>query len=115
MNDPKTTSMTLGEMRAAWAQGHSASDFERVRREAAEGVEPAMDDDSPDASALMREAIVKRRLERVTDHGSRERVVIPLDHDVLAAFRAEGPGWKARMNAALREWLTQRPSRPLEP
>jgi len=29
---------------------------------------------------------------------------------VLAAFRAGGPGWQTRMNAALRDWLkTQSP------
>jgi len=27
------------------------------------------------------------------------------DRDVLAAFRAAGPGWQTRMNAALRDWL----------
>jgi len=28
--------------------------------------------------------------------------------DVLAAFRATGPGWHARMNDALGEWLAAR-------
>ena len=30
---------------------------------------------------------------------------IRFDDDVLAAFRAAGPGWQTRMNDALREWL----------
>ena len=30
---------------------------------------------------------------------------IRFDPDVLAAFRARGPGWQSRVNAALREWL----------
>ena len=32
-------------------------------------------------------------------------VTIRFDEDVLETFRADGPGWQTRMNAALREWL----------
>ncbi|MFT4257715.1 MAG: BrnA antitoxin family protein [Pseudoxanthomonas sp.] len=32
---------------------------------------------------------------------------VRFDHDVLDAFRAGGPGWQTRMNAALREWLKE--------
>ncbi len=53
--------MTLEQMRAARVQGQSASDFERVRREAAAEVEPTADPDSPDASDLIRLEITKRR------------------------------------------------------
>lgn len=38
----------------------------------------------------------------------KEQVAIRLDPDVLAAFRAGGPGWQTRMNAALKEWLETR-------
>jgi uncharacterized protein (DUF4415 family) len=34
-----------------------------------------------------------------------ESVTIRLSHDVLQRFRAGGPGWQARLDAALREWL----------
>ena len=37
--------------------------------------------------------------------GTKEQVAVRFDRDVLAAFRAAGPGWQTRMNAALREWL----------
>lgn len=48
-------------------------------------------------------AAAKRRGRPV---GSRkEQVAIRFDHDVLAAFRAAGPGWQTRMNDALKEWL----------
>lgn len=30
---------------------------------------------------------------------------IRLDQEVIDAFRAEGPGWQSRINAALRDWL----------
>lgn len=32
---------------------------------------------------------------------------VRFDADVLAAFRATGEGWQARMNNALREWLKE--------
>ena len=34
-----------------------------------------------------------------------QSTTIRFDRDVLAAFRAAGPGWQTRMNAALRDWL----------
>ncbi|WP_218940804.1 BrnA antitoxin family protein [Allopusillimonas soli] len=32
-------------------------------------------------------------------------LTVRYDADIIAAFRAEGPGWQTRMNAALRSWL----------
>lgn len=39
---------------------------------------------------------------------TKEQVAIRFNAEVLAAFRADGPGWQTRMNAALKEWLTER-------
>jgi uncharacterized protein (DUF4415 family) len=39
----------------------------------------------------------------------KEQVAIRLDREVVGAFRAGGPGWQTRMNAALKEWLAERP------
>lgn len=36
---------------------------------------------------------------------TKERTTIRLSRDVLQRFRAGGPGWQARLDAALREWL----------
>lgn len=36
---------------------------------------------------------------------AKERTTIRLSRDVLQRFRASGPGWQARLDAALREWL----------
>src|SRR3954447_7685620 len=36
---------------------------------------------------------------------SKERVELRLDQDVIDAFRAGGPGWQSRINAALRKHL----------
>lgn len=35
----------------------------------------------------------------------RERISIRIEPAVLAEFRASGPGWQTRMNAALADWL----------
>jgi uncharacterized protein (DUF4415 family) len=35
----------------------------------------------------------------------KEQVAVRYSQDVLAAFRASGAGWQARMNDALRDWL----------
>jgi uncharacterized protein (DUF4415 family) len=35
----------------------------------------------------------------------KESLTVRYDADIVAAFRASGPGWQSRMNAALREWL----------
>ena len=41
----------------------------------------------------------------------KEQVAIRIDRDVLGAFRAGGPGWQTRMNAALKEWLAEHPGK----
>lgn len=35
----------------------------------------------------------------------KERITIRLSPEVLDAFRATGPGWQTRMDAALKQWL----------
>lgn len=41
----------------------------------------------------------------------RERISIRIEPAVLEEFRASGPGWQTRMNAALADWLkTHNPS-----
>ena len=54
--------------------------------------------------------LVARKLGRPKLENPKEQVSIRYDADILAAFRASGPGWQTRMNDALREWLnTHRP------
>ncbi|MFJ7882936.1 BrnA antitoxin family protein [Pseudomonas sp. NPDC096917] len=36
---------------------------------------------------------------------TKEHVNVRLDSDVLAQFKASGPGWQTLMNAALADWL----------
>ena len=43
---------------------------------------------------------------------TKEQVAIRFDPEVLAAFRADGPGWQTRMNTALKEWLVEHQAAP---
>ncbi|MCF3638556.1 BrnA antitoxin family protein [Rhizobium sp. TRM95111] len=67
-------------------------------------------EDAPDLSeAPWRERIAAAPLRR--GRPRREPVktstTIRLDTDLIAHFRAGGPGWQSRINAALRQWLEQ--------
>ncbi len=102
------TSMTLEERRAARARGESQTDWARVRAAALRGEEPPEDEDSPDASAEMRAHLdsLKRKRGRPPVSGEPKiAIAFRCDPSVLAAFRASGPGWQTRMNAALADWL----------
>ena len=63
---PKTYS--LEELKALPSQ----TDWERVRHETLENIEPEYDEDSPDATELMREAIAKRSKGWLAGHGDKE-------------------------------------------
>ena len=43
---------------------------------------------------------------------TKKQVAIRIDPVVLAAFRADGPGWQTRMNTALKEWLSEHQRAP---
>jgi uncharacterized protein (DUF4415 family) len=64
------------------------------------------DDDLPDLStSYWQERIAKASVRRGRPKGSATKVstTIRLDPDVLDAFKAGGPGWQGRVNAALRK------------
>lgn len=42
----------------------------------------------------------------------KEQVAIRFDPEILAAFRADGPGWQTRINAALKDWLASHAPKP---
>ncbi|CAK0747020.1 conserved hypothetical protein [Gammaproteobacteria bacterium] len=105
MNGSPMTTMTLDEMRATRERGESKTDLAFLRKNKLDDIEPEDDEDSPDATELMVAAIARRRAGRPAGSGNKEQVAIRIDKDVLEIFRAAGPGWQTRMNAALREWL----------
>lgn len=68
-------------------------------------------DDAPDLSETpwrekMDAAPVRRGRPPAETH--KERLTIRLDPDIVARFKADGPGWQSRINAALREWMEQK-------
>jgi len=88
------------------------TDWERVR--AMTDADIQHDADSPATAAADWEGAVLKQggvtLGRVRARGPnkrppKEQVAIRLSPDVLAAFRADGPGWQTRIDAALRDWL----------
>jgi uncharacterized protein (DUF4415 family) len=52
-----------------------------------------------------------RRTRGPNKNPTKEQVAIRFDPEVLVAFRASGPGWQTRMNAALKEWLAEDPAK----
>ncbi|MEQ1622903.1 MAG: BrnA antitoxin family protein [Methylococcales bacterium] len=101
------TTMTVKEMRAARERGESKTDMGFLHRNQLAGLEPEDDEDAPDASVVMREAITQRRAGRPVGSGNKEQVAIRFDKGVLEAFRATGRGWQTRMNVALKAWLKE--------
>ncbi|APC15088.1 hypothetical protein BLL42_04900 [Pseudomonas frederiksbergensis] len=49
--------------------------------------------------------MLKPRRGRPKSATTKEHVNLRFDSDVLAQFKASGPGWQTRMNAALADWL----------
>ena len=65
-------------------------------------------DDAPEWTQEMFDRAEIRIGDKVIRRGrppgsTKTQVSLRLDQDVLAAFRAGGPGWQSRMNAALRK------------
>ncbi|WP_313072435.1 BrnA antitoxin family protein [Melaminivora sp.] len=90
---------TAEAVRAAAASGHHVWD----------GCD---EDERPLSRQEMLEGMarVARKRGRPAGSGGKEQVAIRFDHEVLAAFRAAGPGWQTRINDALKDWLrTHRP------
>ena len=42
---------------------------------------------------------------------TKQQIAIRLDPEVLAAFRASGPGWQTRVNTVLKDWLARNPKK----
>lgn len=64
------------------------------------------EDDRPASAQELQTAVaIHRKRGRPAGGATKEQVAIRFDREVLAAFRAAGPGWQTRMNDALKEWL----------
>jgi len=110
MAGSKMTSTAPNKMRAALKRGESKTDLTKVRATTPYVWDGKDEDERPLTRAEMQAGIEAYRRQRGRPAGSdKESTTIRFDRDVLAAFRAGGPGWQTRMNAALREWLKTHP------
>ncbi len=106
MAGSKRTSMATNEMHATRKRGESKTDLAKVRAGTPYVWDGKNVDDRPLTREEMQTGIEAYRKQRGRPAGSdKESTTIRFDRDVLAAFRAAGPGWQTRMNAALRDWL----------
>ena len=88
-----------------------ATDWERVKREAAQDTPiahsaadgPYDPNDAAAVASYWQQASIKRGRGRPAAAGKRPRLNMRVDADVLDAFKATGQGWQTRINAALRE------------
>lgn len=97
----------------------SKTDWERVKREAAQDApiafEPSDDPYDPNdqqaVEAFWEGATIKQggvavgRVRGKNKRPTKEPVTVRYSPDVLAYFRASGAGWQTRMDEALREWV----------
>jgi uncharacterized protein (DUF4415 family) len=98
--------MATNEIGTARERGKSKTDMTQVRVGAPYVWDGQNEDDRPLTPEEMQAGIAAYRKRRGRPIGSeKESTTIRFDQDVLAAFRAAGPGWQTRMNAALRDWL----------
>lgn len=98
------------EARRRIRQGESATDWQRV--EAIPDDELGADDPdaSPMSAAELAAAPIRRRPGQRGGQKAptKQRTTLRLSADVLAHFRADGPGWQTRIDEALRDWIAGR-------
>lgn len=88
-----------------------ATDWERVKREAAQDTPiahaaadgPYDPNDAAAVASYWQQASIKRGRGRPAVAVKRPTLNMRVDADVLEAFKATGQGWQTRINAALRE------------
>jgi uncharacterized protein (DUF4415 family) len=96
MSGSKTNAMSRNEVLAAVRAIPPEKDF------VWDGVD---EDDRPATEEELRAGIaLAQGHERLYD---KTQITLPVDNSVLAAFRATGKDWQARMNDALKDWLKE--------
>jgi len=106
MTDSRKTSMKPDGLRASSARGKSKAQTVPTQPPAPAVSDGHNENERPLKGEDVQAGIETYRRQRGRPAGSdKESTTIRIDRDVLAAFRAGGPGWQTRMNAALREWL----------
>lgn len=100
--------MATNEIRAVGKRVGSKTDLAKVHAVMPYVWDGKNEAERPLTREEMQAGIEAYRKQRGRPVGSdKESTTIRFDRDVLAAFRAAGPGWQTRMNAALRDWLNK--------
>ena len=99
MNDSNIERMSLNE--ALLRRGKNRTDWDRLRKQQAAEIEPAADPD---------EGEFDDSRARVIGPARKRAISVRLDTDILEFFKAGGPGYQTRINAALRMYMNSRPA-----
>lgn len=111
MTGSKKTSVTTSEGQVTHERRVSKTDLAKVRAGTPYVWDGKNEDERPLTRDEMQAGLEAYRRQRGRPIGSdKESTTIRFDRDILAAFRAGGPGWQTRMNTALREWLKKHSS-----
>ncbi len=84
-------------------KGDERTDWERLRREAKQGIEPTADPE---------EGEFDWSRARVVMPATKTGVYMRLDADVIAFFKEQGRGYQTRINAVLRSYMEAQRQRP---
>lgn len=86
-----------------------------VQPEEYEDIPELTDDFFENAEIAIGDTVIRpaRRPGRPKSEAAKKLVSLRLDSDVVERFRATGPGWQSRINAALREHLDKHSRTPL--
>jgi uncharacterized protein (DUF4415 family) len=83
----------------------SPSSTSASQREEYEEIPELTDEWFGKADLLVGDALIRRGRGRTPANAPKKLVSLRLDQDVIDRFRAGGPGWQSRINAALRKHL----------
>jgi len=100
MSGSKATGMSRKQVLAAVERTAPGQDY------VWDGVD---DDDRPATEDELRAGVETYRRRAGEAGALGEGTVVPLDPEVVKAFRATGPGWQSRINDALKEWIATHP------
>lgn len=98
MSENNIERMSLNE--ALLRRGENRTDWSRLRERQAAGFEPATDPDEGEFDESRARVVMPCR---------KQAISVRLDTDVLEFFKAGGPGYQTRINAALRMYMNNRP------
>ena len=79
---------------------------------------PELTDEMLDRAVQMEGGVIvamPRRRGRPPGSGKKEAIKVRIDKDILGYFRATGPGWQTRINAALRKSIHRQGARAKVP